>query len=91
MDEKLERAQLMARFKLMVKRSLGESVDLEGLARDPAYARVRLAEIEEAALDEELLVMVLRLRDLFVPVDSPAAGADTARETRNYKMGARAW
>lgn len=92
MDEKLERAQLMARFKLMVKRSLGESVDLEGLARDPTYARVRLAEIEEAALDEELLVMVLRLRDLFVPVDAPSlAGADPARETRNYKMGARAW
>ena len=45
MDEKLERAQLMARFKLMVKRSLGESVDLERLARDLAYARSRLAEV----------------------------------------------
>lgn len=93
MEEKLERAQLMARFKLMVKRSLGETVDLEGLARDPAYARARLAEIEEAALDEELLVMVLRLRDLFVPVDAlpPTAASDSGRETRNYKMGARAW
>lgn len=101
MDEKLEKAQLMARFKLMVKRSLSQSVDLERLDREPAYARERLAEIEEAALDEELLVLLLRLRDLLLPAplpDLPAAlpqavEAVTAmpKETRNYKMGARAW
>lgn len=94
MDDKLEKAQLMARFKLMVKRSLSQSVDLERLSREPAYARERLAEIEEAALDEELLVMVLRLRDLFVPVTPVAvaeAAANPAGETRSYKMGARAW
>lgn len=90
MDEKLERAQLMARFKLMVRRSLSESVDLELLARDVGYARSRLAEIEEAAMDEELLIMVLRLRDMFVPIDTPLA-PEVARETRSYKMGARAW
>ncbi|MGE5472109.1 MAG: hypothetical protein ACM3X0_15030 [Bacteroidota bacterium] len=98
MDEKLEKAQLMARFKLMVKRSLNQTVDLERLAREPAYARERLAEIEEAALDEELLVMVLRLRDLLLPVVAPVEAAPAAempkeavRETRNYMMGARAW
>jgi hypothetical protein len=88
MDDKLEKAQLMARFKLMVKRSLSQSVDLERLSREPAYARERLAEIEEAALDEELLVMVLRLRDLLLPA---AEAASPASETRSYKMGARAW
>lgn len=92
MEEKLEKAQLMARFKLMVKRSLSQSVDLERLEREPAYARERLAEIEEAALDEELLVMVLRLRELFVPLAAlPLAEPAPVKETRNYKMGARAW
>jgi hypothetical protein len=94
MDEKLERAQLMARFKLMVKRSLGESVDLERLARDLAYARSRLAEVEEAAQDEELLIMVLRLRDIFVPLEAPPLaeiGTEAGREIRSYKMGARSW
>ena len=100
MDEKIEKAQLMARFKLMVKRTLNQSVDLERLSREPAYARERLAEIEEDALDEDLLVMVLRLRDLLLPVapsvvaaSPPVAEAtpEGVRETRNYKMGARAW
>lgn len=95
MDEKLERVQLMARFKLMVKRLLNETVDLERLARDAAYARQRLAEIEEAAADEELLVMVLRLREWCVP-DTPAAAAvaeagAATRPTRSYVLGARSW
>ncbi len=99
MDEKLEKAQLMARFKLMVKRTLSQTVDLERLGREPAYARERLAEIEEAALDEELLIMVLRLRDLLLPAPviavAPPPVAEipvvSQKETRNYMMGARAW
>jgi len=106
MEKSMEMVQLLARFKLQVKRSLAETVDLEALTRDPAYARQRLAEIEEAAADEELLVMVLRLRDQLLPptdvarssVAAPqgaatAAGAEqpAQRETRNYLMGARAW
>jgi len=99
MDEKLEMAQLLARFKLMVKRSLSESVDLERLTREPEYARQRLSEIEEAALDEELLIMVLRLRDILVPavplagaVPTPPPGTEISdKEIRKYKLGARAW
>lgn len=102
MDEKLEKAQLMARFKLMVKRTLSQTVDLERLGREPAYARERLAEIEEAALDEELLIMVLRLRDLLLPAPAPVVAVAppppvaeipvvSQKETRNYMMGARAW
>lgn len=100
MEKQLEMAQLLARFKLQVKRSLGESVDLESLARNPAYARQRLSEIEEAADDEGLLVMVLRLRDYLVPLEPapqaaaplPEPPAEPARqETRRYLMGARAW
>ena len=98
MDNKMEMAQLLARFKLQVKRALGETVDLERLTRDPAYARQRLNEIEEAAADEDLLVMVLRLRDHLLPVGQPAAISPSTgeerqkpQETRTYLMGARAW
>ena len=98
-EKQLEIAQMLARFKLQVKRSLGETVDLEKLAREPAYARQRLSEIEEAATEEDLLIMVLRLRDLLVPVElsTPVIAAPVApeaaavRETRNYLMGARSW
>ena len=34
MDKPMEMAQLLARFKLQVKRTLGETVDLERLARE---------------------------------------------------------
>lgn len=99
MDKQMELAQLLARFKLQVKRTLSETVDLERLARDPLYTRQRLAEIEEAAMDEELLVMVLRLRDTLLPVEATPVAAEVAvtppesasRETRNYLLGARAW
>jgi len=102
MDKQMETAQLLARFKLQVKRSLGETVDLQRLTREQEYARQRLAEIEDAAEDEELLIMVLRLREEFVPRDpvpapvaaapaAPAAPQPTVQETRNYLMGARSW
>ncbi len=101
MDTRMEQAQLLARFKLQVKRSLGETVDLEKLTRDPNYARQRLQDIEDAAEDEELLVMVLRLRDQILPAAAnseiaPAPAPEAAppmehKETRRYLMGARAW
>lgn len=101
MDKPMEMAQLLARFKLQVKRTLGETVDLERLAREPAYTRQRLAEIEEAALEEDLLVMVLRLRDELLPrtpvaeetpvIAAPLETPKPIKETRSYLMGARAW
>ena len=105
MDQQMETAQLLARFKLQVKRSLGESVDLQRLTREPDYALQRLAEIEDAAEDIDLLVMVVRLRDTFAPASAAAVAAAPPspaveapppqpvpqKETRNYLMGARAW
>lgn len=105
MTKQMETAQLLARFKLQVKRALGQSVDLERLAREPSYARQRLAEIEEAAEEEELLVMVLRIRDLLLPftpeveLDAqtsvlptvPPEAVTKTTEIRSYLMGARAW
>ncbi len=99
MEKQMEMAQLMARFKLQVKRTLSETVDLDRLIREPGYARQRLAEIEEAAPDEELLVMVLRLRDHLLPLVSSTSPSESKppietppqKETRNYLMGARSW
>ncbi len=101
MEKTMEQAQLLARFKLQVKRTLGESVNLDSLSNDPIYAKARLAEIEEMAEDEELLIMVLRVRDLVLPAEpmvaAPAVASPTPapmpaqKETRNYMMGARAW
>jgi hypothetical protein len=102
MDKTMELAQMLARFKLQVKRTLGETVDLERLSREPAYTRQRLSELEEMAEDEDLLIMVLRMRDMLLPADiaqvvaTPAAvvaapAAAPQKETRNYLMGARAW
>ncbi|WP_306604254.1 hypothetical protein [Azonexus sp.] len=101
MNKQMEMAQLLARFKLQAKRTLGESVDLERLTRDPAYARQRLNEIEDLADDEDLLIMVLRLRDYLLPVvpeqaanNPPISEVATSRqvgEMRNYLKGARSW
>jgi len=96
-DKSMEIAQLLARFKLRVKRSLGQTVDLERLTREPEYARQRLSEIEEAAEEEELLIMLLQLRSHLLPVAAAAGpAADEAApartaETRSYLRGARAW
>jgi hypothetical protein len=105
MTKQMETAQFLARFKLHVKRTLGQSVDLERLTRESGYARQRLSEIEEAAEDEDLLVMVLRARDLVLPFtpeiavgaqpnDIPPAPPEAVNKTsemRSYLMGARAW
>jgi hypothetical protein len=96
-DAKLELAQLLARFKLMVRRSLNQTVDLDRLAREPDYARIRLTEIEDAAMDEELLVMVVRLRDWLVPPlrrdvqDAESGKPSESEKLRDYRLGARAW
>ncbi len=97
MDAKLELAQMLARFKLMVRRSLNQTVDLDRLAREPDYARIRLTEIEDAAMDEELLVMVVRLRDWLVPplrkdtLVSESGKESETEKLRDYRLGARAW
>ncbi|WP_374603733.1 hypothetical protein [Niveibacterium sp.] len=97
MEDKIEHARLLARFKLQVRRQLDQSVDLDRLVQDAEYARTRLAEIEDLAEDEELLVMLLTLREILVPRKAaPAATAELApppktAESRNYKFGARGW
>jgi hypothetical protein len=92
----LETVRLLARFKLQVRRSLDLGVDLKALAADADYAERILGEIEERAEDEELLVMVLRLRRRLlavpaVPAPAPvvATPASTAPAARDYRFGAR--
>ena len=95
MDNKMEMAQLLVRFKLQVKRSLGESIDLERMSTDQEYARQRLKDIEDSSEDEALLVMVVRLRDYLgrassTPAEQPGS-ANKSAPMRSYTMGARAW
>lgn len=87
---RIELIRLLARFKLQVRRQLDQTVDLYQLEHDPAYAKSRLAAIEDLADDEELLIMVLRLRELLQPatapvIQPPPAPAASAR----YMYGAR--
>lgn len=87
---RIELIRLLARFKLQVRRQLDQTVDLYQLEHDTTYARSRLAAIEDLADDEELLVMVLRLRELLLPeaapvIQQPPAPAASAR----YMYGAR--
>lgn len=102
MADPYELPRLLARFKLQLRRLLNQAVDLEKMARDPEYARIRLAEVEDLADDEELLVMVLRLRDLLCPVEVapepeplplefPPEVAPPTPTTRDYRFGARGW
>jgi hypothetical protein len=91
-DEQVELAQMLARFKLHVRRVLNESVDLDLLKNDPEYARERLSQIEEKAEDEDLLVSVLMLRERLCS-RAPARSASPepqphAPETK-YRFGAR--
>ncbi len=91
-DEQVELAHLLARFKLQVRRELNESVDLDLLKNDPEYARERLSQIEEKTEDEALLVSVLVLRERLCS-RAPAAPAapvlqPPAPESK-YRFGAR--
>ena len=103
MADPYELPRLLARFKLQVRRLLNQTVDLEKLARDSDYARLRLAEVEDQADDEELLVMVLRLRDQLnlvtpappavveAPAPLPVPDMVPPQPARNYRFGARSW
>ncbi len=61
-SHQLDMIRLMVRFKLQVRRLLDQAVDLDQLVSDLAYARARLAEIEAASQDEDLLIMLVQLR-----------------------------
>ena len=97
MDEKarIELIRLMARFKLHVRRQLNQTVDLQQLESNPSYAKTPLREIEEAADDEDLLVMVLSLRELLIPKaaaplsSKPNPIPGSAVSEKKYMFGAR--
>ncbi|THF66575.1 hypothetical protein E6C76_07020 [Pseudothauera nasutitermitis] len=97
----LETARLLARFKLQVRRSLGMAVDLAALTGDTQYATKVLREVEDWADDEELLLMVVRLRQQlnvqYAPQPRPDVAAGPSGEeaskptplVRDYRFGAR--
>lgn len=96
MNEEIELLRLLARLKLQVRRELDQSVDLDKLKNDPEYARSRLTEIEDATSDEDLLVLVLRLREMLLPrqpvIAKPASVTESAvhaEPQQRYLFGAR--
>ena len=102
LQNRLEMVQLLARFKLSVRRHLQIAVDLQLLEVDPVYARRVLAAIEAAAEDEQLLILTLQVRDRVLPPLTPpmldtaglsrpdsAGVADATTQTRSYMYGAR--
>jgi hypothetical protein len=79
-------------------------VDLERLRLDATYARAELAALEDAADDETLLVLVLRVREKLFPAPKPEPAsrprvqepqpvvplaAPRFEQTRSYTTGAR--
>lgn len=89
MDEHIEQLRLLARLKLQVRRELDQAVDLERMKREPQYALSRLAEIEESTADEELLVTVLRLREMLDLYPADTAPAAPPAVAQRYLFGAR--
>ncbi|RMX03449.1 hypothetical protein D8I35_16320 [Corticibacter populi] len=98
-ESEFELAQLMARFKLHVRKHLGLAVDLEQMANDKTYASAMLRAVENEAEDEDLLILLVRLRSRLnrpAPVstagEAPAA-TDTPRKPspllRDHRFGAR--
>lgn len=71
-DTDFDTAMLMARLKLHARKQLGITVDLEQLEADADYASATLRAIEDAAEEENLLALVVRLRGkLSKPQASP--------------------
>lgn len=85
-SNRLELARLLARFKLNIKRHLDVSIDLNRLQEDPDYARKHFSLLEDQIQDEDLLVMLLDLRDRLLP-KSPALVAEAAGS--RYRFGPR--
>jgi len=90
-ENEIEMATLLARFKLKVRRDLGLSVDLSAMSADKAYAEKSLKEVEELAEDEDLLVMVIRLRHLLGQGGAKAGDSQAQNGGRSYQFGARSW
>jgi hypothetical protein len=88
MEDQIEAIRLLARFKLQVRRVLNQSVDLERMRADAAYARAVLSRVEDSAEDEELLVLAMRLHALLLPKSAVVAPPPAPAEQK-YLFGAR--
>lgn len=79
----------LARFKLGVRRSLGESVNLDFLRTDLDYRTRTLADIEERTEDEELLVSLLLVREMLDRRRDSVVDNGGTKSGRDYRFGAR--
>ncbi len=88
-DDDMELARRLARFKLGVRRSLGESVNLDALRTDLDYRTRTLADIEERTDDEDLLVSLLLVREMLERRSDVDPVSDGTKAGRDYRFGAR--
>lgn len=88
-DDDMELARRLARFKLGVRRSLGESVNLDALRTDLDYRTRTLADIEERTDDEDLLVSLLLVREMLERRSDGETMTDGTKPGRDYRFGAR--
>jgi len=88
-DDDMELARRLARFKLGVRRSLGESVNLDALRTDLDYRTRTLADIEERTDDEDLLVSLLLVREMLERRSDVDPVIDGIKPGRDYRFGAR--
>ena len=88
-DDDMELARRLARFKLGVRRSLGESVNLDALRTDLDYRTRTLADIEERTDDEDLLVSLLLVREMLERRRDVTVPDDSTKPGRDYRFGAR--
>ncbi|MBC7205666.1 MAG: hypothetical protein H5U27_04035 [Methyloversatilis sp.] len=88
-DDDMELARRLARFKLGVRRSLGESVNLDALRTDLDYRTRTLADIEERTDDEDLLVSLLLVREMLERRSDGETMTDGTKAGRDYRFGAR--
>lgn len=88
-DDDMELARRLARFKLGVRRTLGESVNLDALRTDLDYRTRTLADIEERTDDEELLVSLLLVREMLDRHKDITELDESTKPGRDYRFGAR--
>jgi hypothetical protein len=87
-----ETFKLLASFIIKSRRSVG-AIDATRLANDPEYASLMFERVEEFG-DEELVMIVLRLKDKMgllkkLSKNMPPATFSAMVQSAKYKLGAR--
>lgn len=90
----------LAKFKVLVKRTTGQSIEVSAVIADRQYAGKVLTQAEESD-NEEMILLALELKDALgllaptpaavkeTPAPAPEQPAKNTKTTSNYMFGAR--